>query len=211
MSQPDTKQKILDSAEELFAHGGFHAVSLRAITQSAGVNLAAVNYHFGSKEALLDAVIGRRLEPLNARRLELLERELHSARAGQRRPEVREVWRAMVAPTLQLRDPASGAGHFVTLVGRLLSEPHGPAREVFLKQMAPLLMRLFEALREALPALDASRLFWRVHFCVGALAHLLRCDLDKLPLPPGIDPHLATDDLVEALLDFSVAGLEVGL
>src|SRR5207249_7612515 len=70
----DTKLRILDAAERLFAQQGFD-VSIRAITDEAGVNLAAVNYHFQSKEALLDAIIARRIEPVNKRRLEMLDRK----------------------------------------------------------------------------------------------------------------------------------------
>ena len=63
MSQPDTKERILDAAEQLFGEHGPSDTSLRAITAAAGVNLAAVNYHFGSKEKLIEAVLSRRLEP----------------------------------------------------------------------------------------------------------------------------------------------------
>ena len=68
----DTKTKILDAAEKLFGNKGFDATSLRDITAGADVNLAAVNYHFQTKESLIDAVIARRLEPVNRRRLEML-------------------------------------------------------------------------------------------------------------------------------------------
>ena len=71
--KPDTKQRILDSAERLFAEYGFAGVSLRTIIADAKVNLAAIHYHYRSKEALFDAVILRRLEPINRERLELLD------------------------------------------------------------------------------------------------------------------------------------------
>ena len=80
MSQPDTKQRILDVAERLFATRGFHATSLRAITRAAEVNLAAVNYHFGSKDALLEAVMLRRLGPLNEIRQARLDQNLQVPR-----------------------------------------------------------------------------------------------------------------------------------
>ena len=69
----NTKDRILDTAERLFARDGFEATSLRSITAEAGVNLAAINYHFQSKEALVQAVIGRRMGPMNDRRLALLD------------------------------------------------------------------------------------------------------------------------------------------
>ena len=76
----NTKTRLLDTAERLFAHHGIEATSLRTITAEAGVNLAAVNYHFQSKEALMHAVIARRLDPINQRRLAMLD--AYEAEAG---------------------------------------------------------------------------------------------------------------------------------
>ena len=70
----ETKERILDAAETLFMEHGYEATSLRALTTAADVNLAAVNYHFGTKEELFQAVLTRRLDPMNQRRLELLTR-----------------------------------------------------------------------------------------------------------------------------------------
>src|ERR1700682_4102017 len=64
----DTKTRILDAAESLFMEHGFEATSLRSLTTAAGVNLAAVNYHFGTKEVLFRAVLTRRLDPMNQER-----------------------------------------------------------------------------------------------------------------------------------------------
>ena len=81
-----TKDRILDAAESLFMEHGFEATSLRAITAAAGVNLAAVNYHFGSKEELFQAVLTRRLDPMNQQRVELLTRFEHAGGAASRSP-----------------------------------------------------------------------------------------------------------------------------
>src|ERR1700752_4970176 len=95
-----TKARILDAAEALFMEHGFEATSLRAITASAGVNLAAVNYHFGSKEELFQAVPTRRLAPMNQERLDLLselERE-----AGTDALPCDRILEAMFIPALRL-------------------------------------------------------------------------------------------------------------
>ena len=94
----DTKARILDTAEKLFGINGFESVSLRDITTDASVNLAAVNYHFQSKDALIDAVIARRIEPLNARRLELLDA------AGPTRPW-KTYWTPSSAPSTSCKSP----------------------------------------------------------------------------------------------------------
>ncbi|GAB4183531.1 MAG: TetR/AcrR family transcriptional regulator [Geothermobacteraceae bacterium] len=208
MSQPDTKQRILDAAERLFATDGFHATSMRMITGLAAVNLAAINYHFGSKEELLAAVIDRRLVPLNAERNRLLEEELARARRQGRRPFVRELMRAMVAPTVALRGQGEGPEHFITLVGRILADPQGIGRDLFIERMGPFLGRLYQALQQALPEADPDLLLWRLHFAIGALGHVMRCHDRHLKLPMPVNLALAPEALTESLLDFIVAGME---
>src|SRR5579862_23044 len=92
----DTKHRILDSAERLFADRGFEGTSLRAIIADAKVNLAAIHYHYHSKEALLDAVILRRLEPINRQRLALLDDCERAALRGH--PSLESVLEAFLAP-----------------------------------------------------------------------------------------------------------------
>src|SRR2546426_8998176 len=67
--QHETRTRILDAAEELFMQHGIEGASMRMLTAKAGVNLAAVNYHFGSKHALIEAVFRRRLDPMNVARI----------------------------------------------------------------------------------------------------------------------------------------------
>ena len=112
-----TKTGILDSAEELFASRGPNATSLRQIIGKAKVNLAAIHYHFGSKESLLEAVLARRLVPLNAERLALLD--VYERAAGKRAVPLPKVLEALVGPALRLsRDPGKGGERFMRLLGR---------------------------------------------------------------------------------------------
>jgi AcrR family transcriptional regulator len=138
----DTKQKILDSAQHLFASQGFQATSLRSITKRAGVNIAAINYHFGSKEALLNAVIERHLIPLNKVRVEKLKKVSDTARQEGRRPSVSDLIIAIVEPTLQFRDTSPDAEDFIALVGRAFYDPEFYDRSHFsydeaLRRQAP--------------------------------------------------------------------------
>src|SRR5213593_2222540 len=96
----DTKTRILDAAEHLFMEHGFEATSLRSLTTAAGVNLAAVNYHFGSKEELFQAVLTRRLDPMNQERIDLLAAVEHEA--GSRAATVEKILFAMLIPALRL-------------------------------------------------------------------------------------------------------------
>jgi AcrR family transcriptional regulator len=209
MSQPDTKQRILDAAEHLFARNGYHATSLRGITTTADANLAAVNYHFGSKEALLEAVIVRRLDPLNEIRNSQLEALLQKAELAGELPSCREVLRAFVEPTLRLRQQGSEAEDFIALIGRTLAEPRGIAMSIFLRHMQPLLQRIFQALALSLPALTEQDLFWRMHFTMGCLSHIMRCHERYSMVPDNVNIDLPVDELIEHFLDFTTAGMEV--
>ncbi|RLB67987.1 MAG: hypothetical protein DRH08_02270 [Deltaproteobacteria bacterium] len=208
MSQPDTKQRILNSAEHQFARDGYHAASLRGITTAAAVNLAAVNYHFGSKEALLEAVIVRRLNPLNETRLGQLEALLKKAEQAKEVPDVREILRTFVEPTLHLRQQGSDAEDFVALTGRILAEPRGVAMSIFVHHMETLMSRLFQALALSLPGLPHQALFWRLHFVVGSLSHVMRCHERHSMVPEDVSIDISVDDLVNQFLDFATAGME---
>src|ERR1700685_1814561 len=117
--KPDTKSRILDAAENLFGNKGFDATSLRDITAEADVNLAAVNYHFQSKESLIDAVIARRIEPVNRRRMEMLE-------AAGPNPSVEQILTAFLAPVLD-----QNLAVVVPLLGRMMSDPTQFVERVF--------------------------------------------------------------------------------
>lgn len=209
MSQPDTKERVLDAAEQLFARVGYHAASLREITTAADVNLAAVNYHFGSKEALLEAVIVRRLTPLNEIRRGLLEALLQKAEVAGERPACREVLRTFVEPTLRLREQGSEAEDFIALIGRTLAEPRGIAMAIFMRHMGPLIERLFHALALALPHLSSRDLFWRTHFAMGSLGHVMRCHERHAMVPENVKVDMPVEELIESFLDFAAAGMEV--
>ncbi len=208
MSQPDTKQRILDAAESLFAREGFHNTSLRAITRQAEANLAAVNYHFGSKDALVRAVLERRLTPLNQARRERLNRLRETSGANGRRPGVEETLRAFIEPTLDFRNSDPGAKDFVSLVGRALGEPDESVRKIFMRLMEPVFQLFFETLCAALPQHPHKTVFWRLVFSLGSMGQTL-CLMDKpLPLPEGIAPIHETETLLALLIPFLTAGME---
>ncbi|HLJ47572.1 MAG TPA: TetR/AcrR family transcriptional regulator [Bryobacteraceae bacterium] len=169
VAQAGTKERILDASERLFAEHGFEATSLRAITTEAGVNLAAVNYHFQSKDALINAVIGRRIGPVNRRRLEMLD-EIE-AHAGAGPLPVGPVIEAFIRPVLEI--PRTGARHFRPMVGRVFTEPEEFVARFFKEHLAHVADRFFAAFRRAQPSLPEPELLWRAHFLIGAMAHTM--------------------------------------
>jgi AcrR family transcriptional regulator len=208
MSQPDTRQRLLDAAEHLFAMEGFHSTSLRVLTGEAKANLAAVKYHFGSKEALLEAVVERRLVPLNQVRQARLKSVRTAARLAGKRPETAEVLRAIVEPTLAFRDSGAGAEAFIRLVGRAIAEPDDIIRKIFMKLMEPLFFLWYETLGEALPELSPTELFWRLHFAIGTLGHAVCMAGHFHVLPAGVAPRPDAAALTAMMLSFLTAGME---
>jgi AcrR family transcriptional regulator len=209
--KPGTKSRILDSTELLIAEHGPNGVSLRSIAETAGVNLAAVNYHFGSKEALIHAVFARRLGPVNVRRLAMLDEVLA---ANPERPELRGVLRAMVLPILETAFLPPSEGNPVqlgSLMIRLYTEPAKVVERGFNEQMASTAERFVAALHQALPHVDRPTLLWRTHFCVGAIVHTMHGRAILAALSKG---EIVSDNAEAALaqmLPFLEAGLRAGV
>jgi len=199
-----TRTRILDAAEELFMLHGFEATSMRQLTSRAGVNLAAVNYHFGSKHALIEAVFRRRLDPMNAARIaELAKLEAN----GNFSPEA--IIRAFVGPSLRLIEDAKGGGrNFIRLLGRTYTEPAKPLRVLIGQMYAPTMERYKAALERALPHMPREELVWRMHFMFGTLAYTLAAT-DTVQLIAGCKPEDRYDAhlLEERLAAFLLAGL----
>jgi len=203
-----TKERILDTAERLFAHNGYRSTSLRTLTAEAGVNLAAVNYHFGSKEALLDEVFERRLHPLNRVRLEKLDEVDRRARQAGIPPGVRDVLAAAIIPVVDARESSRGMRNFITLVGRVMAEPDPTARDLFSRHMKAVLARSFDLLREALPEIPREVVFWRLLLSFAATGRIL-CLPSNLPfLPEGVDVPLDRDSMLSLLMPFITGGME---
>jgi AcrR family transcriptional regulator len=197
IEKPDTKSRILDSAEKLFGMNGFEATSLRDITAEAQVNLAAVNYHFQSKESLVDAVIARRIEPVNLRRLEMLE-------AAGPNPSIEQILTAFLAPWLD-----QNLAIVVPLVGRVMSDPTQFVERVFKKQLALVSRRFQDALQRDLPELPRAELVWRLHFTVGVMTHTMSWSKVLRDLSGGLCDVSDRDALVERIVAFAAAGFRV--
>jgi len=188
----DTKTRILNAAEKLFGLNGFDATSLRDITAEAQVNLAAVNYHFQSKESLLDAIIERRLGPANQRRIEMLE-------AAGASPSLEQIVNAFLSPLLMME--VLSAGPFV---GRVFSNPTLFVERVYKRHLIDLVQRFSDAIGAALPELPPEERFWRLQFMAGSMTHMLALS-GVLPLMSG-QPFDRTA-VMARLVAFLAAGL----
>jgi len=206
--QHETRTRILDAAEELFMQHGFEGTSMRLLTAKAGVNLAAVNYHFGSKHALIEAVFRRRLDPMNAARIAALDELEKDGRALP--PEA--IIRAFVGPSLRMIEDAKGGRNFIRLLGRTYTEPTKTVRALIGQMYGPAMERYKSALERALPQMPREELVWRLHFMFGTLAYTLAAT-DTVQLIAGCKPEDRYDArlLEERLTAFLAAGLQAPL
>ncbi len=198
MNDP-TKERILDAAERMFAENGVAATSLRAIMKEAGANMAAVHYHFGSREGLLEALMARRAEPVNRRRLELLDaieqRHLHGVIPAE------DIVRAFCAPALEmLGDPQRR--HVSRLIGRIVME--APDSAAMTRIFGATARRFVSAIQRAAPHLNEDEAWVRLHFMVGTMVFTLTA-----PRSPVCDPSMPVDTqtVLEQLIAFASAGL----
>lgn len=168
----DTRHRLLEAAELLFIERGYEALSLRLVTARAGANLAAVNYHFGSKDAMLKELLAHRLDRLNEERLHLLD----ACEAGGNVPDCVTILGVLFVPALQLgRDPAGGPA-FLRLLGRVYSDASPFIRDHLRQHYHPIFDRFFEAFARALPQLPRNELGLRLHFALKSLSGVLAAD-----------------------------------
>ena len=201
-----TRRRLLDAAETQFGERGFAATSLRTVTEAAGANVAAVSYHFGSKEGLLRAVVARVMVPVNDERRQRLD-ELE---ARDTPPSVPELIRSFVEPAVNLTgdgDPRSP--EVARFIGRVISEPDPQIRQLFAAEVDPVEGRYLAALRHALPDLDDAT----VRFAYTSMLGLLGLHQSGAfaavawpAIPGGTRP--GTDFDTENLIRFITGGID---
>ena len=195
-SASDTQGKILDAAEYLFVEQGYAGTSLRAIAARAGVNLAATNYHFGSKKGLFASVCHRCVQPINKERLFLLRQLTESERPL----TIRSVLESFFSPLVK----AVYKSHQVpALIGRIYAEPESLTKPILEQEFGEVAARYQLAIAEVIPGVPVEELSWRFHFMVGSMLHLLQFNA-----PLGTESSRSTFiSGIDRMIDYAEAGL----
>ena len=205
----DTRERILDAAEVLFMEHGFDGTSMRMITVQAAVNLAAVNYHFGSKELLIQDVFRRRLTDLNKARLEALD--ALERQAGDAPVKPSRIVDAFFGTALRMAADVDGGGHtFMRLLGRTYTEPNEFVRKFLAEEYAECVERFLAALYRALPEVDRHEILWRFHFMMGAMSYAI-AGTGALQLVTGKFDDENPSRLAPRLMSFLLGGLRAPL
>ncbi len=197
MVADNTRERILDSAERLFAERGFDGTSIRDVTADASANLAAVHYHFGSKEDLVREVLRRVVTPANAARIRMMD----AADQCPGGPFVGDLLRAFIQPELELaRDLGPRGPGVIRLVGRMFSEPNEVVQSICMDLFGEVGGRFIMGLQRALPAVPQEEVVFRMQCVVGVLTFFMA---DTTPGPWKLidlnDPQRATGRLIAFL------------
>lgn len=210
MAQSETVERILDAAEHLFAEKGFAETSLRLITSKAGVNLAAVNYHFGSKKALIQAVFTRFLDPF----VTSLEQELdRHEQAGNPEQSLEELLEMLVRLVLAVK-PRSGhdLSTFMRLLGLAFSQSQGHLRKYLGEVYGRVFKRYMTLVLHSAPELPVNVLFWRVHFMLGSAAFTLSSmKALKAMGETEYGQRAGTEEILRQMVPFFAAGMRADL
>ena len=204
MSKPaqfSTKDRILGAAEELFALHGFAGTSLRQVTSVADVNIAAVNYHFGSKENLVNEVFRRRMDEMSSARLAQLELATTTAPG-----DLRAVLAAFVDPALALAHERNNGGAFVRVIARAYAEKNDNLRKFLSDHYGHVLRDFARAIAACLPQLSKEELYWRLDLLSGALTYAM-ADFGLIKRPPGVTEAAHRERAARELIRFAEAGL----
>ena len=205
VSKLDTKTRILDAAESLFAEHGFSDTSLRLITTRASVNLASVNYHFGSKKELIQAVIARHLELF----MPLLNEKLTALCAQAEQPSLLDVFNSFVDPLLALeKQSKNGTVIFMQLLGRSYTDEQGHLRWYTTTHYGEVLANITKAILKANPTLSSQELFWRLHFTLGTAVFTMSSsgalmDIAKADFNQDID----VEGLIRKVIPYLASGM----
>ena len=201
-TQFSTKDRILGAAEELFAQHGFLGTSLRQVTSRADVNIAAVNYHFGSKENLINEVFRRRMDDMSRQRLAQLEQ------ACREHPgDLDAVLAAFVEPALALARDRQGGVAFIRVIARAYAEKNDGLRQFLSEQYGHVLREFARAIAQCVPRLDKEQLYWRLDFLSGALTYAMS-DFGLIKRPAGVSEVAHRKRAAEELIRFAAAGIQ---
>ncbi|MBN8726391.1 MAG: TetR family transcriptional regulator [Xanthomonadales bacterium] len=199
-----TRERILSVAEDLFARHGFAGASLRQVTAAARVNLAAVNYHFGSKDGLIEEVVRRRLDDLNRGRLAALEAT--TRREGH---VLEDVLDAFIRPALEQSTADDGGAAFVRVLARAWAESDGQLRRFLADNYGHVLREFALAFQRLLPTVDRDELHWRLDIVAGALTYAM-AGFGMIQRREGTSPTTHREHTIEHLVRFAAAGLREG-
>lgn len=205
MTTLSTKDRILNTTEQLIAEYGFSGISIRKISQAAQSNLAAINYHFGNKQQLINEVLERRLNNLFAIRQSMLD----DLNQGEKKACVLEqVLHAFIAPALfMINDKNQGGKTFMIVLARAYAEQGEHLHQLMTTKYTDTIKAFADAIHQSAPHLDKETVFWRFHFIIGSLTYAMS-DFGASSMSKQMSEAEYFNKSVEELITFAVQSLQ---
>lgn len=205
----DSKQRIIEAAETLFAEHGFDAVSIREITSHCGANVAAINYHFGGRDNLVTEIMLRYIRPINEERIARLE-TARINRHGKPIP-LEEIIDAFVRPLItRIKKSDLSERLFHKLCARVFSQHSESLPENIEVHFQPVIERFTKSFAAALPDLDPQELVWRMHFMVGGMLHMMSHQDLMARMTHGLSGNPSIETTLSRFIRFAAAGFREG-
>jgi AcrR family transcriptional regulator len=207
----DTRERLLDAAEQIFAERGFEGASMRAVTQAAGASVSAANYHFGSKEALLRETLLRRVGPLNERRLARLDALEEAAKGCPL--ELETIVEAFLRPVFEEHAASDDAtARFRQVAARIYSDPPDVVSAMKRELFGPIVTRFVAALAAALPEKSREEIELGFQLTVGVMVHVISGHLVTVPGQEEGEcecwtARLSDESVLRQMIAYVVAGL----
>ena len=199
----ETRDAILNAAEDLFSKHGFYGVTIREVAREAGVDTALVHYYFGAKKELFDAVFTRRAEVWNSERVAAVDRYAEAAGEAM---TLEGLFEAFLRPPFQWSMKGGpGWKHYAALVAQTNANP-AFGGETMARYFDPAIRRLLELVKRVLPEAEETDLYWAYHNLSGALTLTLgeTGRLDRLS--GGLCKSGDLDSACDYMVRFAAAG-----
>ncbi len=205
MSTLSTKERILNTTEQLIADKGFSGISIRKISHAAQTNLAAINYHFGNKQQLINAVLERRLNNL----FDIRQKMLNDLNQGKKKACVLEqVLHAFIAPALyMINDKNQGGKTFMLVLARAYAEQGEYLHQLMTTRYTNTIKKFADAIHRSVPHLDKETVFWRFHFIIGSLTYAMS-DFGASSISKQMSESDYFNRSVDELIQFAVQALQ---
>ena len=181
---------------------GFAGTSLRQVTSRADVNIAAVNYHFGSKENLVNEVFRRRMDEMSEQRLSALKAAVKDSPGA-----LEPILAAFVEPALAMAQDRHGGGAFIRVIARAYAEKNDGLRKFLSDQYGHVLRDFAKAIAACMPGLTKEALYWRLDFLSGALTYAM-ADFGLIKRPSGVSEAAHREHAAKELIRFAAAGFK---
>lgn len=209
-SKRSTRRRLIDTTARLFAQHGYNGLTLRSVAKEARANIASVNYHFGSKDCLVLEMLRERIEPINSRRLELLEEAKN--RNGNNPPTAYEIFHSLIYPIgEEISRCSKSRWSLAELVARTFTEPVSFIERMHNRFFSKICKLYHKELTAVFPNANAKEIHWHLHLAVSSMLGALAQHRRLHDFTQGACYEEEVEEMIERLIQFVTHGFVLGI